>query len=88
MSMVYNGVEFNVGDRVKVLRAFGVGEMNGMGSLGEWDNEWVGEMDHCIGNEYAIVAAYDVVGVELDTSGDEHLVGTGYGFPLSVLQKV
>lgn len=80
----YNGVVFEPGDRVRVVRFAETLETGGMGNGVDWDNCWIqGDMDDYIGLDFTIDNIY-VEGVEfVETVG-----GWKYRFPLSVLVKI
>lgn len=77
---ISNGVEFNVGDTVKVVRSVRSESENGMGCGIRWDNTWAnGAMDEAIGNSYSVTDISEQ-GVGLD--------GNDYNYPLAALEKV
>ena len=70
---VHNGVEFSVGDKVKVVRK--VCE----GTEGDWDNVWVDDMDNSVGEVFTI-SEISHEGVMFEECY--------YIYPLSCLEKV
>lgn len=88
---IYNGVEFNVGDRVKVVDIAENFEENGMGFGVYWNNVWAHSymdvdqnlhmgMDGYIGMEFTIEDISEE-GVFFEGYQD----GVSYGFPLSCM---
>lgn len=80
---IYNGVEFQIGDRVKVVRDAEDGDPNGMGAGRSWNNGWI----HAE-NGYQLMDGY--IGLEFEVADiDEHGVFFSedhtYGFPLSCM---
>lgn len=92
---IYNGVEFNVGDKVRVMRQEETDAPNGMGEGVQWLNSWVGPeagaffsaeergMDAYLGMEFEIehISAEGVSFVG-------HCHNESYLFPLSSLDKI
>jgi len=92
---VYNGVEFKVGDTVRVMRQEEDDAPNGMGDGIPWENSWIGgtveqslkgeyktDMDAFLGLEF-VIEDIDFYGVTFEDSS-----GYAYAFPLSSLDKV
>lgn len=73
----FNGVEFKVGDKVKIVRKVQT-KVNGMGFGKDWRNGWVSSMTYSIGNIAEITKINDT-GVRLK--------GEGFGWPLAALEK-
>lgn len=100
-SWEYNGVEFNPGDRVKVVRLEHDAAPNGMGSGIQWDNNWIGRekdadgntvvdgMDGAIGHEF-VINTIDERGVIFTDFVEQELdfEPSLYAYPLSVLEKM
>ena len=82
----FGGVEFNVGDRVKVIGFAEDGQEDGMGDGFNWYNSWTPEMDNSIGREFEISEIRPEGAHFMEIEG-EYIEG-GYGYPLSVLQRV
>lgn len=81
----YNGVEFEIGDRVMVDGIAETEQPDGMGDGIDWQNSWVEDMNDAIFKEFEI---YDIdeAGVRfVEIEGDWN---TEYMFPLSALRKV
>lgn len=76
---ICNGVEFKVGDKVKIVRKVASHCGNGMGEGVEWENIWEMSMDNYIG-EIATIDYIGYAGVSFEEGG--------YGWPLSALEKV
>jgi hypothetical protein len=77
---IYNGVEFKVGDRVKVVRKVASFAHHGMGNDLEWDNSWV-EPEMC--------SELGVTGKVTPISRRGVCVNElGFGYPLAALEKV
>jgi hypothetical protein len=76
---VYNGVEFKVGDTVKVMQKTPSHAPNGMGEGIEWRNSWNSGLDCYLGAEGVIYSIEDS-GCWLESSS--------YGYPLASLKKV
>lgn len=76
-----NGVEFNVGDKVRVMRQVESFDPNGMGDGVEWENTWVDDMDRFLGLEFEI-SDFSPEGVDLSEETCFYL------FPLTALDKV
>lgn len=80
---MYNGVEFKVGDRVKVVSDAESLDPNGMGVGVKWENTWAGScgeylhMDGYIGLEFEIA---DISELGVFFSDD-----FTFGFPLSCM---
>lgn len=78
---VSNGVEFQVGDKVKVVRTVRDDASNGMGDGVVWNNVWIDTMTESIGT-IAIVIGIDKHGAYLN--GDEF----EFGWPLLALENL
>lgn len=76
---IFNGVEFNVGDKVKVLRKIERRDPDGMGNGKEWKNGWTGGMNIHIGSVQEIDGISDC---------GASFVGVTYGWPLAALEKL
>lgn len=81
---ICKGVEFKVGDKVKVVRSCKRHDRDGMGDGVEWLNSWVDEMNTIIGKEVIIksieregVRFISVEGVDIECS-----------YPLKSLDKI
>lgn len=85
---VYNGVEFNIGDRVRVVRFEQDKAPNGMGEGVAWGNTWQDTMDQAIGFEFEVFEIDPELGVLFCPLVDCDFPAADYGYPLSVLQKV
>lgn len=87
----YNGIEFSVGDRVRVVR-LPDDRVGGMGPGTVWENIWVKGMDAAITLGHAGVdfEIYDIriEGVEFAPLVDCDCFLTDYLYPLSSLEKV
>lgn len=91
-----DGVTFQVGDVVRVVRMVESFDPNGMGSGKKWDNTWAGSclnqagMDGYFGLEFTI-SDINEQGVFFEIpenlEGTEYTIG-GYGFPLKALEIV
>lgn len=87
---VYNGVEFNVGDRVQIFTTEVSEAEDAMGpGTGQWPNTWVDQMDYAVGGIHEIEEIREE-GVGFVSYVDENTLHPhmGYLFPLSVLVKV
>lgn len=73
----FNGVEFKVGDKVKIVRKV-EGKYGGMGHGKDWHNSWVSTMTRSIGKTDEIT---DI------TDNGVSLKGEGFGWPLAALEK-
>ena len=83
---IYNGVEFKVGDRVKVVSDAVTNDPNGMGAGVEWNNCWV----HATNEDGYLQMGMDgFISMEFEIHDiDEHGVyfsEESYGFPLSCM---
>lgn len=77
---VCNGIEFTVGDKVRVLREYDSAEKgDGMGTGCVFSNSWAPGMDKEIGKEFTI-RSIDSTGVSFKEAG--------YGWPLCVLKNL
>lgn len=89
MVWICNGVEFKVGDKVRVVRQVESFDPNGMGNGVEWENTWCSAdgdwkaMDGYLGLEFTI-AEIESYGVTFETDLD----GLSYALPLAALEKV
>jgi hypothetical protein len=90
MAWVCNGVEFKVGDTVRVVREEQTGAPNGMGEGVKWENCWSGfdgntelGMDKWLGRK-GTIEDISVEGVTFEMPDDE----LSYSFPLTSLEKV
>lgn len=97
MKWIYNGVEFRVGDYVKVVRFAESGQKDGMGEGIDWDNTWVNCEFYDGGMDAAITRGYTFEIIEIDECGvyfadfadlDEQPMCVKFSYPLSVLQHV
>jgi hypothetical protein len=82
---VYDGVEFNSGDRVMVAGFTDSFDPNGMGEGVKWFNVWEDEMNDAIFHEFEInhISEEGVCFVDI-----EGYTSSMYMFPLSVLKKI
>lgn len=76
-----NGIEFNVGDKVRIERSTVDRDPDGMGAGVEWENSWTDNMDDEIGKEFTI-SHIGPAGAHL--FGDRH----DYGWPLNVMTNL
>lgn len=88
---VYNGVEFNIGDRVRVVR-LPADRRDAMGPGVIWENIWVGDMDPIIplshtGVDFEILDI-GIDGVEFAPLVDCECDLTEFLYPLCSLEKV
>lgn len=83
---VYNGVEFKVGDIVRVMGLAVTEEEDGMGLGQKWENSWVDDMDNALGHIFEINEIREEGAFFVEFEGE--INDGGYGYPLSVLQKV
>lgn len=87
---IYNGVEFKVGDRVKVVSDAPTADPNGMGVGIEWENSWV-HAEYLFGAAYPHMDGYiglEFVIEDIDETGVIFEDGDGcvsYAFPLSCM---
>lgn len=86
---VCNGVEFNVGDTVRVVRFEESGAEDGMGDAGKWDNTWTDGMDEILKYPTLTHQIHEIneMGVMFVNEPDCHDF-MEYMYPLSVLEKV
>lgn len=80
----YNGVDFRVGDTVKIVRLEEEEAPNGMGDGKVWQNAWAPAMDQTIGFTYEI-NDIDENGVHF-VSDEDH--DNWYAYPLSALENL
>lgn len=74
----YNGVEFKVGDKVKIVRQVESLAIGGMGDGKAWKNSWASSMSDSIGN-VAEITSISILGAKLSTAC--------FGWPLAALEK-
>lgn len=91
---VYNGVEFNVGDKVKIVRIEEDDAPNGMGVGKQWVNNWADGVSYrgTIFQGMSSYLGYEYEINDIDETGVYFVVDEShtneFGYPLSALEKV
>jgi hypothetical protein len=85
---ILNGVEYRVGNVVRVMRQVEDYDPNGMGDGMEWDNTWIASDGEDLGMDEYLGLSFEIAEISEEGVFFEGADACSYAFPLASLDKI